>query len=544
MQRHQQGLALPVVILFMALILVAMLVATSYLTLGAQGRNVSETQATRALFAADSLVNRVDSTVADLPPLPGGSSVTADAVKKYLKDNGLGSLTLLDGSTAELLQVTGADSNFDITFKGVVDGKAEKLVLKTYRFNSDSQGMMLNSPGAVTTYARFTVNSSPDIHGSTGGSGWFNESLNNTAVTTKSQIVANNSPYTTPLQVTLSNARNEKPGDYLKIDNHVFKVVSKTDNTLSILPVNQGSGSSFNANISSETPVQVAPLAVSAPFGSGSSVPSGSTMTIQVNDPGAFSAHSTKGDMVYIDYLEGGSTKTAVARVKARDLNAKTLTLDFTCSGCIQLPMNGKVPEGTPLRRDIKGVVSNNTVQASNKNSYTYIENDPRVRNPYGSAAPNETPPCPTGDLLFCDTFHMDKAEFLSQFGSQPTQPGNLDKVNGVAYVNGDVRQNNSNGPCGKGIVVITGNFDVNSTGCEFYGLIYVMGNVDLKGNIALNGSLVVQGTIAGGKTHIGSSGSDKKGGKLTYDLMALREASALLAGNKLKPQAGTWRQK
>lgn len=98
MKSTERGVALPIVILFTALILVGVMVSTSYTLLGGTNRNASESRATASLFAADSLVNRLDSAAAALPPFTG--EMTATALLNYLTLHQLTTLTLPNQATA------------------------------------------------------------------------------------------------------------------------------------------------------------------------------------------------------------------------------------------------------------------------------------------------------------------------------------------------------------------------------------------------------------------------------------------------------------
>src|SRR5699024_4936530 len=101
---------------------------------------------------------------------------------------------------------------------------------------------------------------------------------------------------------------------------------------------------------------------------------------------------------------------------------------------------------------------------------------------------------------------------------------------------------------CGRGIVIVEANtakYNANNACDEpFQGLVYVMGNLDMKGNVTMTGAMVVEGRVEDtSTTDVGGSGN--KGERISYSSEALRRAALIVPRSAhVAAVPGTYRQR
>lgn len=229
------------------------------------------------------------------------------------------------------------------------------------------------------------------------------------------------------------------------------------------------------------------------------------------------------------------------------------------------------LPEGTPIRRDVKAVNSGYGITGKDQTGNGVTENDLRLRemNPFN---PNSNPD------LFTYVMGQTKQEMLNipgvpgYTGWQPvTSPAadfngrvGIDGEPKIQFINGTASLNgNGKELCGAGVLIVRGNLTVNGTcSAGFSGVVYVMGDYDQQGNSVIKGSVIAEGAtqiIAGtecvsippSETNPGGNDCDTKiagtgqgSGKITFDRGALLAAGSLLKPPVLEPITGTWRQR
>lgn len=569
MRRSVQGMSLVIVLLFSAIFITALMVSSSFVNLGTISTAAKESRSTTALFAADSLLSRIEAKLKSQPAFTSG--MTPTDVQTWLTTQGVATLTLPNAATATIsvANVNAAVTPAIITLKSTGrSSDATQVLLKEFKVLILNSSMYISTPGALNAYPPVDANGQPNIVGQTGsavsGSVVDSDATKRIVLNGTTSIPALAYGQTTtlllsdPRNPTTTTARVNVPS-YIEMTTSSnpatlqrFKVTSKTATALTVTPLKiDPLSTSFTGTFANQTQIGLNPLAMTQPIGLVGGLSITNVMDLPVTDPYSFYA----SDKVYVQYrLANGTTGTAVGAVQARlqengatDSTGKGATkirVNFNataCTGCSPIPLGATVSEGTPLRREVYGVVSHSTVAQKNAN-FTFSQNDSRIANPSGSA----TTACPSGNLLFCETFKTDYNAFIAQY--PPVNKSSLNNLSGITVVNSSNGWNGNNGICGSGILIVIGDFSANSSNScpsPFRGLIYVTGNAYLQGNLELRGGMVVEGEVTNkstiGTVEVGGSGAQST--RLTYDLMALTDASKLLASQTFTPVQGTWRQ-
>lgn len=571
MRRSHGGFALPVVLLFVALIAGLLMSSAAYSMIGAKRRSSVETTSTMALFAAESLLAKIDGQMKDQPLYQSG--LTAASAQQQLTTWGLNTLTLDNTATAtvtvaNVTTTTTAPYIGRITLKSQgAAGGATKHVLKDYVFTKLANGSLLTG-GALVSFPGVTVSGTPSILGEDAltSTGIAYDADLAKQITLAQALTLSNASYTSSQTITLADPRNpavttariDPPPTYIDLTNNTaskthqrFKVTQKTDTTLTITPIKLGPSTSLTATYAKDTPVGTIPLAVTGTL----TMTTATTQTIPVTDPSWFST----GQTVAIGYVNGSTPGNALGVIQSVDKVGKSITVSFTGTDCRSgstavscsgFPAGATVYESTPIRQNVVGVTSSSSIGSFGNAAVTTNPNNTGMPSPYGTP----TPTCPSGDLLFCSVFGIDRDLFKAL--NPPQNLTNLSNLSGLTVINGGTTPNGANGICGSGVLVIFGDVTINNSNCasdpKFVGLIYVAGNLTSQGNVSVAGSVVAEGT-ATGATKIngnnGTTGGNGKGNgaaqndKIIYSLTALNDAAMSCCSYTTQTVAGSWRQ-
>lgn len=561
-------MALAILLLFVAVVAGLLASGSGYSVISARTRAGGESASTMALLAAESGLARVDGALKGAPLVAGG--VTASGLDAFLTGKGLNSVALDNGGSAavQVVNVQTLQASpliLQATFKSTgTSSGAQKVVLKDYLISETTANTAIQAGGAVTSQVGVTVNGQPSIPGINGATATgveYDVTLAN-RLKTATAISASGVAYTTAYTVTVTDPLNAgtptqridaPPASYIEVGSSTdaaarrrFKVTAKSATQVTLQPVNTTfAGSSFSASLASASEIGVIPVANTqaiASFAGGTG-----PQVLAVTDPRWFAV----GQRVHFNYLTVGGSGTANGEVQATDPASGTMTLKYDCTGCAAPPSGARMAEGTPLRRTAPGIVTGGVVTAPSNPNITTAENSP-LPNPTLSAEL-----CPSGKMLFCSTMGVDFDTFLKFHPVPTTNPTSLNGLSGTTVINGGT-WNGTNGLCGSGILVVVGNFDIDSANCgtgnnkdlAFNGLIFVTGTVALGGNFTMNGALVtsgtstrVGGTQAGGNGNGNGAGAQTSNIKVNYDPMALNAAGNLCCAVLPKTVAGSWRQ-
>lgn len=502
----RKGIAFPVTLLALTIVMTALLASVTYLSLGMLKGGNSERSSYQAFLLSESALEAFPLSAKSAgcgnpPPQTYAFSTpgTPPSQATYTYPSGLsggriprgGPLTVqskatLNGATAILEEtfliscgITGAIPA-SLTSRPMIQVKGNAQVVG-YDFSADTGTLQVTSTSLSVSLALL-----PAI----GTSGSF----------------------TLPVQ----DASLTPPGSYVQIPTpttlKTYKVVSVNANTLTLKPLFTPGTGDF---IAPSAPVRLTPYAVVA----------------FVSYPSTLSLSDARG------LVPGQLVRVAGATGNVTDVNpnASQVQIAWTAS-----PPPPSLPEGTPLIAQILGAASNFTISTSGQGQ---ILNGAQS---YSAMVPSSP------DALFQNTFGLSKADFLSLYPPTPASSfnGTLSGFE-LKVVQGPLSLSGSQQLCGKGILVVVGNLTVNGSCPQgFQGLLYVAGDYDQQGNAVLTGSVVVEGvadlrTCSGNDCWTQIAGTGQGGGKIVYDpLTLIRVRYATQALTNVKPLASTWRRR
>lgn len=499
-------MAITAVILLSVVILLGILVATSFTSLGTRTMIANERVAYQALLAAESGINTFERRSDTLAVNERYYDfLNKDALNAWFAQTGLSSLTLNSDANAMLsvLSVDSATSSFTLQSKSNVAGSqgSKKILIDLTAYRG---GRAPRVVAGLTSYVEARLTGSSGASGQDGSS--FSGVVPVTTVATTTTLPANNAK-TPAFNLTVAGSSHIRAGSYLQIGGHRYQVLSRVDTTLSAAPVEPVGAS--DRTITAGTSVDLVLAAPSA------DVPGrrGSAATFTVSDASTFLA----GDTVYAGSFSG--------TVSGVDYDTNTLSVAWSgIAPTTLLPLE----EGTPLRRDVLGAASAGAIST---NGGATISNGQ-------SANDTSRVPDPTGfdNLLFEQTFGMSEADMLSLPGVTTLTSSPNGPMNGITYLNSDW---NGGELCGSGVLIVTGDAKFNTL-CPagFEGLVYVKGEYSNQGNAIIRGAVIVEGEQS---TRLAGNGSPYK---VVYDPLALLNVGTLFSPWQFDPIAGTWRQK
>ncbi len=508
-----KGIVLVAVILVSAVVLLGVLLTASISSLGTRLGVADERVAYQALLVAEGGINTFEQRIDMLTPdelylntldqsnLNSWLTTTTDPLGQYLSD-----LTI-DGHTTTLTitAVNQASSIATLASTSTVGDGSKSVLVDMYLSRGDWSPTV---PAALTSFVPITINGNASVAGQ-GGSG-FNGKVSATTTTSGITLPANTSS-TPPFNLMVANTSLLHTGSYLEIDSYTYKVIAKESDNLTLRPLDPvGISSRTIANGSTVN------LILSAPATEVPDPVTSSSTQFTVSDASSFMINDT----IYTGSFTGTVTI----------LNQDTDTITVTWTG-FGPTISSPLAEGTPIRRDVLGAASADTIDSGNDS----------IQRIFSGESPNDTTlvPSPYGSTndLFEQTFGMTETELLS-LPNVTTITTPTTNVSGITYLNGNWLSSGVK-LCGSGVLIITGDARFTDTcAAGFSGIIYSKGEFDSYGNAAIKGAVVTEGsstTVLNGTATLY---------KIEYDPKALLEAGLFLAPWDLNTIASTWRQK
>ncbi|ACO45251.1 pilus assembly PilX N-terminal domain-containing protein [Deinococcus deserti] len=531
----QQGVALVIALLFTTIVLMIVVSTTATMTLGARKGGVNERAAYQALLAAESGLNTLSVRFrAQRDALPAhlqfrGSSPAA--LNSWLSGQGLS--TYADAPvTATTAPATGI---FTLMATGSA-GDARAQVLQDFHA-VNQPAFNIRAEAALQSYSNVDI---------TGGAAVQGESMLDSTGTIQVALVAQpltvpagNTPFEVVLQPVLSSRLLLGPDDYVGLQGRSYRVlhVDRQAGAVTLVAV---AAAQAESTVPTRSEVHRADSAVTTTF---TGIP-GTTGAVAVSDP----SQLTEGSTVLVGPLRG--------TVQSIDAAQRTATVAWEAGGTM-----ATVAEGTPVRRNVRGVISGYGITGQDQvvNGSLPDDSQTRGRNPF-SVSP--------GPDLFASVLGQTKYQMLAvspyQGWLEPTVSAAefTGMVAGLTFIDGAVSLNGNRELCGSGLLIVRGNLTVNGTcAAGFSGAVYVMGDFDQQGNSVIRGAVITEGAdqaLAGTEcmpspSRTGSgpgnacdtkvAGTGQGSAKIVYDRGALLAAGSLLSALELQAIPGTWRQ-
>lgn len=558
-RRQEEGIALVVVLLFTTIVLTIVVSTTATLAIGARGGGANERVAYQALLASESGLNTFAQRASSLPliyqyrgnftPAELESWLTSLQTAALATGNqsiNLRSFTAGADGTATLKFEAAAGNNVSLSVTGMTSSGATKVVLQDYERIPTPAYFPSEAP--LKSYSNVNVKANAQVVGSDGltSSGMITVAAINQSGGVSVPAAA--APPSVSMNVTPTLGTGKlvlSAGDYVQVGTNSsirYKVEALAGSQVTLKALKPTTSTITLANTTAVNRIDVA---VTQTF-----APSSQVAEIKVSDPGLFDV----GSKIYVKNDAGQDMQGQVTAINA---TTKTLSVQWITS-----PSSTPISEGTPIRYDVKSVVSGYGITGDATNIPNgSTPDDPRMRNmnPFN---PNSNPD------LFTYTFRQTKNQMLAAApytGWLQPKPdfANSGYVNGLTFYDGTLNLSGSKNLCGAGVLIVKGDLTVNGT-CDagFRGVIYVMGDYDQQGNSVITGSVIAEGaeqskvgtecvanpTGTGGTggnicdTQIAGTGQGS--GKIIYDRATLLEMGTLVAPPTFRAVQSTWRQR
>lgn len=529
-----------VVLLFTAVVLTIVVSTTATLALGARGGGVNERAAYQALLAAESGLNTFEARfMADMDTLSSDQKLrgpmTAARLNSWLTERQLGTYAGSAGTTVTLAFEGGA-SPLTLVTTGKQGDVARKETLQDYSVER-SPAFNIRVDAALASHPGVEVRGNAEVSGENGTNS--PGTILAAKVNAPGGLTLAESASSQDFSLTLSPQSQSgklllRPGDYVQagLPRATYKVKSMTGNQVVLSTL----GGTPVTVLAHNSDVMRVDSAVTAPFTQ--SLNTGANVSqVKVSDPTAF----TVGSTVFAGQMKG-TVQAVYAGLAPSDPRYNSIEVKWVEKTGVLAPSSTTIPEGTPIRRDVLGVVSAGTIDTDGKGTITEGSKgkDPGMaaRDPYGTSADT------AATDMFTYTFGQTKAQMLAPTGWLPsTTTFNGTLTGEPVFYDGNLSLTGSS-LCGYGILIVKGNLTVNGT-CDagFYGAIYVMGDYDQQGNSSIQGAVLVEGTSSV-KDETKIAGTGQGDGKIEYNRAALLEAGTALSPLTLQTVKGTWRQR
>jgi len=468
-----RGIALVIVLLVSMVALTAVVASASVAALGARQTTSLERRSTVALFAAESGLNSILARSRSGPQAFNAAQHVS--IADWLEKVGLESYALPGGAQVELAVVAEIDDSVTIRSIGIAPDGSRRTILQDFVLEDGLIDPSIFADAALITKPALRTNSR-------------NSRLIGRAIS-EAEWYFHDRP--------LSDAR---VGEYVDIGGVRYVVTAMDGGMVDLDAVSPASAGSISR--ADSTSATLIPFAVTSDVTSPWFNPS----RLPVTDSNVYRVGNT---------IEVGDARGTVTAVGDSYID---VTWDATPSAALE--------EGTPIRRLIVSAISEggcpppNTQNLADKLPQGCVERD-------------------LGDL-FANTFNgaskSEIWEYAQDFGRCCTWPPRDTELSGITWIdNATTGQANSQRLCGEGVVVINtgasplsdpGSININTDGCQFEGIIYVIGQLGLQGNLdTFSGTIIVEGP---GETSVqGGQGNPNtgQGAKALYDPIAIRRA-------------------
>lgn len=518
MRGSREGFALAVVLLVSLVALGAVVGAAFLAVTSARQVAVGERRATTALLVAESGLNTLVARGA-APAYAYDSDVDA-TVADWLTRTGLDSYDIVttDGTDVGTVNLTALNEDatagtVTIRSEGVSPDDSRRVVLQTYELRQAirDSGPGLFANAALITQERLDTNSA------------------------KSNLIGRGD---TVDDWTFGDRviSESQPGDYFETeDGTLYRVGSlREDGDYDVTPINPvGAMTTLPGN----EPGTLVPYAVAEE--DGLSAPYGDTFAVS-------------GSYLYEEGTEIRLGEFGRATVESVDGEAGTITVSWTT-----LPTEATLAEGTPIRTVIPSAITENGNCPTGPNIDSKLPQGCEIED-LSNVFEKVFGDCDQRCLYEIANGTYEPAEGEAVPSGAYYGPTTTDswpeggQVTGVTWIDGaQTGDFNSRGKgskssdegalCGDGVVVLnTGTYDtegedfdgqnstinLNVSGCDFKGILYVVGDLGIQGNLeSFSGTIIVQ-TESGTQVQGGGRGP---GGaeKAVYDPIAIRNALA-----------------
>lgn len=508
----QDGIASPLVLIVLLLVLGGLAAGTAYLALSSYKGSRVERTVYQAFLAAESALDAFpvaarEAGCGGLAPaaytlaLPGGSPITA----RYTYSG------LVGNRFPETGGVIAVEARASL-------GGAVARVERSFRITCGILGAV---PAALTSRPRVEVRGNAQVIGErfAGSTGLIPRDFPQSALTRVS-LPTGQPSLLVPLDgssfnLTVGDASLIPVGGYIQIPtggrNKTYRVEARSGNTLTLTPMQPEVGDAL---------LPLAPVGV---VEYGVRRVEGNTLTLS----------NTRGLLVGQRIRVKGSLGT----IQSLDHSARTATVVWEPSP----PSWTQADEGAPLIPEVVGAASHLNIEVDGNSN---VQNGSLPYSPLVSA---------DRDALFQNVFGMSREEFLRLYPPIPASSfsGTLSGYE-LKVVRGPLNLTGNTRICGEGLLVVIGELTVNGS-CDqgFRGLIYVAGDYDQQGNASISGSVVVEGqaniecNAEDCWTNIAGTQAKSQAGKIVFDPLVLYRLRMAAAGSILvTPEAGTWRRK
>lgn len=534
--RDTSGFALAVVLLVAVVALVAATGAATLAVTSGRSATVQERRTTDALLAAESGINTLPALARAAGVFGSATSYEAGDIADWLmaNDGERASATFDNGAgyTLRVFEEAGTDV-FTVRSTGTGTGGTRQVVIQDFRVAVTSRADSIGSAGAVVTQQGFGMQGAAMVTGRSADSAdWI------------------------WLAVRLSDGF---PGEYFILDvdgeDVLYRIASRTFDGATFELVNVADGTTLT--LPGDTVGDLIPFAVAQDV----TVPSDTTFAVSTT------VLYTPGMTIFVGDFQGTVT----------DVDPVSRTLSVAWDG----DATGTIDEAAPIRARVPSAVFDDGRDWSEE-EYNYIVL-PDADCPT-SGASTLTDGCAVADLsnLWYDTFgtlepsdmlglaRCDSdvlAQFTSEqlaylldefgqctnsyYGPNPDLGAVAEwpsgELSGVTWVDGastgnfQSRGGGSSGGggraiCGSGVVVLntgvfaagdesTDGLQINVSDCDFSGVLYIIGDVNIQGNIdSLSGTVIIQ-TADTTNVRGGTKGPPGTSDKAIYDPVAVRRA-------------------
>lgn len=536
---QEQGVALVVVLLLTVVVLMVILSTTASVTLGTRRGGGNERLAYQALLIAESGVGTFGARfqqAAAAAPAPLLTATDSAATWKTKLNDWLTQSNValnrwsISGGTLQL-SVVAADPItrlVSVEAVGTMSGDAaQKRVVQDFEYGLSASLSGVRPNAALISKDAVRINGSLSIDGQANVPEATRVASTATYASTASEV---------PLKVT--DATYLQKDDYLRIDQYVYKVLTKVGNDLTVKPVNTVL-TSGSITLSAQTPVRVVMNAVNQPYP-------------LVLNPDNLAVNGAKDFIKNEKITLNGVTGTVIG------VNDPVGTIRVQW----QSATPGLVNEGTPVIRDVVAVRSGGLITPKtnklddmgiDKSADGYTKEDwdctasGKGNNATTTCKGNRDPLlqsaylAQSGQSLEEQLLGMTDAQInqkipLEALGSMP-QSG-IHRVSAATF-------NTISNTSGGGVLIVDGDVDANWNGnVTFGGFIYFRNSFGgkLNGNLTINGAVAVRGQpIDGLSQELTANGN----ARIHYDPLVLRAAFASIQWpGSMSAKVSTWRQR